>query len=136
LVSIAAVILVSWWAFIAISIYLARINPDLTTLQILQLRVLPVLQVILPSMLLLIIPAAAVSTYFGFLTARWLDNRLSNLRLPLRPGSRRFFSRRQDDLADEIGNFGQDLNHMARQFETLLCTTRSGGAGRTLSSGK
>jgi two-component system, NarL family, sensor histidine kinase LiaS len=121
LVSVAAVFLVSWWAFIAISIYLARIDPGLSPLLILRLRVVPVLQVILPSMLLLIIPAAAISTFFGFLTARWLDNRLSNLRTATQAWRKGNFSVSiQDDLADEIGDFGQDLNHMAREFESLL----------------
>jgi two-component system, NarL family, sensor histidine kinase LiaS len=121
LISITTVILVSWWAFIAVSIYLASVNPGLTTLQILQLRVLPVLQVILPSMLLLIVPAAAVSTYFGFLTARWLDNRLFNLRTATQAWQQGDFTVTVvDELPDEIGNFAHDLNHMARQFETLL----------------
>jgi signal transduction histidine kinase len=121
LVSIAAVLLVGWWAFIAISIYLASLETDLSAFAILQQRLLPVLMVILPSMLLLVIPAATVSTYFGFLTARWIDNRLSNLRAATQAWRQGDFSVTvQDDLPDEIGNFGQDLNHMADEFESLL----------------
>jgi two-component system, NarL family, sensor histidine kinase LiaS len=121
LVSIAAVLLVTWWAFIAISVYLASLESNLSAFAILQQRLLPILMIILPSMLLLVIPAAAVSTYFGFLTARWIDNRLSNLRAATQAWRLGDFSVRvQDDLPDEIGNFGQDLNHMAREFESLL----------------
>jgi two-component system, NarL family, sensor histidine kinase LiaS len=123
LVSIATVIMVTWWAFVALSIYLSRIDPDMSTVEILQLQLLPVLRVILPSMLLLIIPAAAVSTYFGFLAARWLDNRLSNLSAATRAWRQGDFSISiKEDLKDEIGSFGQDLNNMARQFEALLHT--------------
>jgi signal transduction histidine kinase len=121
LVSIAAVLMVAWWAFIAISIYLARSDPNLSPLDILQFRLLPVLQVIMPSMILLIIPAAAVSTYFGFLAARWLDNRLTTLQEATRAWQQGDFTVWvKDDPPDEIGKFGQDLNHMAREFKSLL----------------
>jgi two-component system, NarL family, sensor histidine kinase LiaS len=121
LVSIAAVLLVAWWAFVAISIYLAGVDPSLNPLEILQQQVLPMLRVILPSMLLLIIPAAAISTYFGFLAARWLDHRLTNLRTATQAWRLGDFSVSvEDDLPDEIGKFGQDLNHMAHEFESLL----------------
>jgi two-component system, NarL family, sensor histidine kinase LiaS len=123
LVSIATVIMVTWWAFVAVSIYLSTNDPNLSTIEILQLQLLPVLRIILPSMLLLIIPAAAVSTYFGFLAARWLDNRLSNLSAATRAWRQGDFSISvKDELKDEIGVFGQDLNNMARQFEELLQT--------------
>jgi len=120
-VAVAAILLVGWWAFIAVSIYLANTDPNLSALEILQIRLLPILRVILPSMLLLIIPAAAVSTYFGFLAARWLDNRLSSLRAATQAWRQGNFSVLiKDDLPDEIGNFGQDLNDMAREFKSLL----------------
>jgi len=121
LVTLAALFILAWWGLVAGAIYLQRANPDLTWLEVIQIHLLPALAVILPSALILVIPAVLVSAYFGYLNARWLDNRLGNLRRAVQAWqSGNFADVVQDDVADEIGAFGQGLNGMAHQLEHLL----------------
>jgi NarL family two-component system sensor histidine kinase LiaS len=76
---------------------------------------------VLPSALVLVIPAVLVSASFGYLMARWLDIRLDNLGRAVQAWQAGDFSvKAQDDVADEIGAFGQSLNAMAGQMERLL----------------
>lgn len=125
LVSLAVVLMLAWWGFIAVTVYLESSQPELSWLEILRGQVLPALQVILPSALFLVIPAILVSTYFGFLTARWLDLRLASLREATRAWRRGDFSvTAPADMADEIGHFGQELNQMAEELEILLQTSQ------------
>jgi NarL family two-component system sensor histidine kinase LiaS len=81
----------------------------------------PAVWAILPSGLLLVVPAALVSAYFGFLSARWLDGRLTQLRAATtiwRQGD--FTPLVEDQSADEIGRFGAELNEMAAELHALL----------------
>src|SRR5690606_10980908 len=57
----------------------------------------------------------------GFLAARWIDLRLANLRRAVQDWQRGDFSVKViDQTGDEIGAFGQELNAMARDLESLL----------------
>lgn len=121
LATLAAIFLLGWWGLVVGTIYLHRSNPALTWSEILSGQVLPALRAVLPSALVLIIPALLVSAYFGFLSARWLDIRLSNLRKATQAWKEGNFSVVvQDDVQDEIGSFGQELNGMAKDLESLL----------------
>lgn len=131
LVSLAAIFMLAWWGLIAVTVYLDRVNLELTWIEILQEQVLPALQVILPSALLfilpvilpVILPAILISTYFGFLSARWLDIRLANLRQATQAWQQGNFSVVAPvEPADEVGNFGRELNRMAEELERLLET--------------
>ena len=121
LVSLATVFLASWWAIIAVALYLGRTYAELGWLSAIQSLMLPALAEILPSALLLLLPTVLVSTYFGFLSARWLDARLTGLRqatTALQQGD--FSVLVQDESADEIGRFGAELNEMAAELHGLL----------------
>jgi NarL family two-component system sensor histidine kinase LiaS len=121
LVTLAALFLLAWWGLVVATIYLQRANPSQTLLEVVNSRLLPALGEILPSALILVIPAVLVSAYFGYLTARWLDIRLGNLRRAVQAWQAGDFSVTvQDDVADEIGAFGQGLNGMAGEMERLL----------------
>lgn len=64
-----------------------------------------------------------VSTYFGFLSARWLAARLTGLRDATAAWQQGDFSVRvADDSTDEIGRFGAELNEMAAELYALLQT--------------
>ncbi|HEX7599211.1 MAG TPA: sensor histidine kinase [Polyangia bacterium] len=121
LVTLAAVFILAWWGVVAGAIYLQRTNPGQTLLEVVGSRLLPALGQVLPSALILVIPAILVSAYFGYLTARWLDIRLGNLRRAVQAWQAGDFSvTAQDDVADEIGAFGQGLNSMAAEMQRLL----------------
>ncbi len=123
LVSFTAVLIATWWAILAIAFYLGRIYAELDWQQALPGIILPALAAILPSATLLILPAVLVSTYFGFLSARRLDGRLSGLRNAMTAWQRGDFAARVvDESADEIGRFGMDLNEMAAELQSLLQT--------------
>jgi signal transduction histidine kinase len=126
LIALAAIFMVAWWGLVAVSLYLDRTNPGLTWIGILQERILPVFVIILPSILLLIIPAILISAYFGFLSARWLDMRLTNLNQATDAWQQGDFSVMvQDEQADEIGHFGQKLNRMAVELEHQMETRQA-----------
>ncbi len=121
LVTLAALFILAWWGLVVGAIYLQRANPGLTWLEVIRVHLLPVLAEILPSALILVIPAVLVSAYFGYLNARWLDNRLGSLRRAVQAWQAgNFADVVQDDVADEIGAFGQGLNSMADQMQRLL----------------
>jgi two-component system, NarL family, sensor histidine kinase LiaS len=121
LVSLTAVIIAAWWATIAIALYLGQTSPDLSWQEAIGTLMLPVVGDILPSAPLLLLPAVLVSTYFGFLSARWLDARLTRLRQATTAWQQGDFSVRvQDEAADEIGRFGAELNEMAAELHNLL----------------
>lgn len=121
LVSLTAMFSLGWWGLAAGTIYLQRANPDLSWVEVISGQVLPALRVIFPSALLLIVPAALVGAYFGFLNARWLDQRLVNMRGAVSSWQAGDFSVVVDDAVnDEIGSFGKELNRMARELEHLL----------------
>ncbi len=121
LVTLAALFLLGWWGLVAGTIYLLQFNPDETWVTLVGEQIMPALVVILPSAAILIIPAVLVSAYFGFLNARWLDIRLANLRKALKAWQQGDFSEKvQDNVADEIGSFGSDLNEMAARMQGLL----------------
>jgi NarL family two-component system sensor histidine kinase LiaS len=121
LVTLAALFILAWWGLVAGAIYLQRTNPGQSLLEVIGSRLLPALMEILPSALILVIPAVLVSAYFGYLNARWLDIRLDNLSRAVQAWQAGDFSAVvQDDVADEIGAFGQGLNGMASEMEHLL----------------
>jgi len=121
LVTLAAIFMLAWWGLVAGTLYLQRSSPDLSWFEVIQKQVLPALGVILPSSLILIIPASLVSVYFGFLTARWLDLRLANLRQAVQAWQQGDFSVKvSDSNGDEIHAFGQELDSMASELERLL----------------
>lgn len=123
LVSFTAVFIASWWAIIAIALYLGRTYPDISWQEAIGALALPVVGDILPSAPLLLLPAILISAYFGFLSARWLDARLTRLRQAAAAWQQGDFSVRiQDDAADEIGRFGAELNRMADELHALLQT--------------
>ncbi|MBE0409118.1 MAG: sensor histidine kinase [Anaerolineales bacterium] len=123
LVAFAAILLVSWWGFIAISVYLSSTNPEMTMVEATQSLVIPALRYLLPSMVLIAIPAILISTYFGFLTARWLDQRLTELWKTTQAWGQGDLSVRVvDNSNDEIGKFGEQLNQMADRLQTLMQT--------------
>ncbi|MCL4870230.1 MAG: sensor histidine kinase [Anaerolineae bacterium] len=120
LVSLAAIFVAAWWAIIAVALYLGQVYADLNWQEAIQ-DMAPALWAILPSSLLLVFPAALVSAYFGFLSARWLDGRFAQLRQATavwRQGD--FTTMIQDESADEIGDFGDELNEMAAELRGLL----------------
>jgi two-component system, NarL family, sensor histidine kinase LiaS len=120
LVSLAAILVAAWWAVVAVTLYLGQAYADLSWREVIQ-NMAPVLWAILPSGLLLVVPAALVSAYFGFLSARWLDGRFAKLRQATavwRQGD--FTTMIQDESADEIGDFGAELNEMAAELHGLL----------------
>jgi signal transduction histidine kinase len=85
--------------------------------------VIPALWFLLPSAILIAIPALLISTYFGFLTARWLDRRLTKLWQTTQAWSQGDLTARvKDNSDDEIGRFGEQLNHMADRLRTLMQT--------------
>ncbi|GEM_PF-976151 len=121
LATLAALFLLAWWGLVAGTIYLQRADPASTWGEILMGQVLPALRVILPSLLILVIPALLVNAFFGYLNARWLDLRLANLRQATRAWQRGDFTASvQDEVQDEIGYFGRELNAMAQELEHLL----------------
>jgi two-component system, NarL family, sensor histidine kinase LiaS len=123
LVSFTTVFIAAWWAIIAVALYLARVYPELNWQEALPNIVLPALQDILPSAPLLILPALLVSAFFGFLSARWLDRRLTGLRNATSAWQQGDFSVRvTDESVDEIGRFGAELNKMATELHALLQT--------------
>lgn len=123
LVSFTAVFIAAWWAIIAVALYLSRMYPELNWQEALPNVVLPALQDILPSAPLLILPALLISTFFGFLSARWLDGRLTNLRNATSAWQQGDFSVHvTDESVDEIGRFGAELNEMATELHALLHT--------------
>ncbi len=128
LVAITAVLIAAWWAIIAVAIYLARAYAGLDWWAAVGGMVLPALADISPSAPLLILPAVLVSTYFGFLSARWLDARLTGLRQATTAWRHGDFSVRvgneaaNPETADEIDRFGEELNEMAAELYALLQT--------------
>jgi NarL family two-component system sensor histidine kinase LiaS len=121
LVTLAALFILAWWGLVAGAIYLQQTNPGQSLLEVISVHLLPALAQILPSALILVIPAVLVSAYFGYLNARWLDIRLGKLRRAVQAWQAGDFSAAvQDDVADEIGVFGQGLNNMANEMERLL----------------
>ena len=70
LVSLAAILVAAWWAVVAVVLCLGQAYADLSWREAFQ-KMAPVLRAILPSGLLLVLPATLVSAYFGFLSARW-----------------------------------------------------------------
>jgi two-component system, NarL family, sensor histidine kinase LiaS len=126
LVALTAVIIMGWWVFIAATFYLYRIQTELNLLEVMQEFVLPSLGLILPGVFILLLPAILLSSYFGFLSARWLDKRLSGLRLATQSWRRGDFSVSiKDDSNDEVGAFGQELNRMAEELEQLMTTRQT-----------
>jgi len=123
LVSFTAVFIATWWAVLAVALYLGQTYPDLSWQEAIGTLVLPVMGDIMPSAPLLLLPAILVSAYFGFLSARWLDARLTRLRQATAAWQQGDFSVRvQDEAADEIGRFGAELNRMATDLHALLQT--------------
>jgi two-component system, NarL family, sensor histidine kinase LiaS len=123
LVALAAVLMVAWWFFIVLTVYLRQSGPYQSLMEVIQNQIIPALWFILPSALLLILPAALLSAFFGFLSARWLDVRLSRLRLATTAWRKGNFSVTIEDTSeDEISQFGSDLNDMAADLELLLLT--------------
>jgi two-component system, NarL family, sensor histidine kinase LiaS len=126
LVALTAVFLIGWWVFIAATLYLDRIQPELNWLEVMTEQVLPSMGLVLPGAVVLLLPAVFLSTYFGFLSARWLDRRLSGLRLATRSWRRGDFSVMvKDESYDEVGAFGQELNRMAEELELLMRTRQT-----------
>jgi two-component system, NarL family, sensor histidine kinase LiaS len=126
LVALTAVFLIGWWVFIAATLYLDRIQPELNWLEVMTEQVLPSMGLVLPGAVVLLLPAVFLSTYFGFLSARWLDRRLTGLRLATRSWRRGDFSVMvQDESYDEVGAFGQELNRMAEELELLMRTRQT-----------
>jgi two-component system, NarL family, sensor histidine kinase LiaS len=126
LVSLTAVIIMGWWVFVAATLYLYRIHTDLNWLEVVQELIMPSMALILPGVFILLIPAVLLSSYFGFLSARWLDKRLSGLRYATQAWRRGDFSVSiHDDSNDEIGAFGQELNQVAEELEQLMETKQS-----------
>ena len=123
LVTLAAILMAAWWSFLAINLYLASTLPEPTLAEV-RAQLLPTLvPLIVPALLVLILPAVLVGTAFGFLTARWLENRLERLREATDAWSAGdFFPRIFDPARDEIGRFGRQLNQMAAELETLMRT--------------
>jgi hypothetical protein len=70
LVSLAAIFVAAWWAVIAVALYLGQAYADLNWREAIQ-DMAPAMWAIFPSGLLLLVPAALVSGYFGFLSASW-----------------------------------------------------------------
>ncbi len=121
LVTLVAILLLTWWGLVVGTIYLQGTNPTRSGLEVIQTQILPALKLILPNALILIIPATLISAYFGFLNARWIDIRLANMRRATQAWQRGDFSIQvTDDAADEISDFGQELNGMAGELERLL----------------
>ncbi len=121
LASLAAIFLLGWWGLLVAIFYLQRTHPTSTWFEIAVEQLLPALRLILPWAVILILPAMLVSAYFGWLNARWLDVRLANLRKAAQAWKRGDFSKKvQDDVEDEIGGFGQELNGMAAELERLF----------------
>ena len=125
LATLAAIFLLGWWGLLAGVFYLQHQNPGMSWLEIVGEQVFPALKVIVPSMLILVIPATLISAYFGFLNARWLELRLNRLRKALQGWKAGDFSvKAEDDTQDEIGAFAKELNGMALDFERLLQSRR------------
>lgn len=121
LVTLAALFILAWWGIVAGAIFLQQTYPGQSLFEVILTHLLPALAEILPSALILIIPAVLVSAYFGYLNARWLDIRLGNLRQAVTSWQAGDFSAVvYDDVADEIGAFGQGLNGLANEMERLL----------------
>jgi two-component system, NarL family, sensor histidine kinase LiaS len=121
LVALATVFVMAWWVLVATVVYLDATNPEVTWAELVDAHILPALRYILPSAALLLLPAALLSAYFGFLVAHWLDRRLADLAqatLAWRQGN--FSVKVQSEFQDEIDSFGQDLNHMAADLEELM----------------
>lgn len=73
------------------------------------------------STLLILLAAGLVGTYFGFLTAKSIVNRLQNASNVTDAWSQGDFSEYiEDPSSDEIGQLGQSLNQMAIQLKELL----------------
>jgi two-component system, NarL family, sensor histidine kinase LiaS len=103
---------------------LQQINPEESWMDILVEQVLPALQVVLPSATFLAIPAVLISVFFGFLTARWFDMRLNNMRSAAQAWRLGDFSVKAGeselDFEDEITAFGRELDGMAQELNSLL----------------
>jgi two-component system, NarL family, sensor histidine kinase LiaS len=120
-VALASIFILTWWGVVVAVVYLVRVNSGFGWVQVVRFQALPLLGVVLPSAVPLVIPAVLISAYFGFLTARWFDQRLSHLRQAAQAWQQGDFSVRvQDATADEIGEFGQELNRMASDLQRLL----------------
>jgi len=120
-VTLAAIFLLGWWGLVVGTVQLQRANPTQSGLEVIRNQIVPAMGVILPGALILILPVTLVSVYFGFLNARWIDIRLANLRRATQAWQRGDFSVKvTDEAADEISDFGQELNRMAGDLEQLL----------------
>lgn len=123
LVTLAAILMAAWWSFLALNVYLSRTIPDLFGGATGSHLLPSLVQLAGQALLVLIIPAVLVGTLFGFLTARWLENRLDHLRETTDAWANGNFKPRiQDAAQDEIARFGRQLNQMASELETLLMT--------------
>lgn len=121
LVTLAALLMVLWWSFLGFSLYLTRANPQ-ASLEVLAAEFFQnLIPAVLPWLALVLLLAVLVSAVFGFITARWLENRLNILRQATDAWSDGDFSVRvRDSTQDEITRFGQQLNRMADEMEILL----------------
>lgn len=123
LVTLAALLMVLWWAFLGISFFLARENPQDSLAELRSEFFGNLLPEVIPWLPPLILLAIFVSAVFGFITARWLESRLDHLRQATKAwGEGDFKVRVHDENQDEISQFGQQLNQMAAEMESLLHT--------------
>ncbi len=123
LVTLAALLMVLWWSFLGFSLYLTRANPQASLEELATEFFQNLIPAVLPWLALVLLLALLVSAVFGFITARWLENRLNHLRQATDAWSGGDFSVRvRDDIQDEITHFGQQLNRMADEMEILLQT--------------
>jgi len=123
LVTLGAILMAAWWFFLAFNLYLSRFLPDIFANELIGEFLMTAIRLAGPALLVLIIPAVLVGTLFGFLTARWLENRLDHLRETTNAwADGNFKPRIHDPAQDEIARFGRQLNQMASELETLLMT--------------
>lgn len=124
LVTLAAILILAWWGLVASTIFLHQANPEERWFDILVEQVLPALQVVLPSAAFLAVPAVLISVFFGFLTARWFDMRLNNMRSAAQAWRLGDFSAKAGEselgIEDEITAFGRELDDMAQELNSLL----------------
>lgn len=123
LVTLAAIFMVAWWSFLAVSLYLSQTLPESSLVEVRGEILNTLLSFIFPAVAVLAIPALLVGTLFGFITARWLERRLERLREATDAWSEgQFDARYHDEANDEISRFGRQLNHVAAELEGLLHT--------------
>jgi two-component system, NarL family, sensor histidine kinase LiaS len=123
LVTLAAMLMAGWWALLAINLNAPQPGRVLVSGEVGPPPAIAFLRIALPGAVVLVIPALLVGTFFGFLTAHWLDNRLKQLLSATQAWSAGNFSIHiQDRSPDEIGQFGRHLNRMARDLERLVQT--------------